>query len=237
MLNIAVSGSTLYSDIRDKRFQTCMNFLRLTNEAGIPAFLADASPDPAVTEQLRSLATVVELRSAPFHAQKATALHQAYLSGAAALICTEFEKDDLVRYFQAICEPILSGTADLVIPKRSEKSWASYPREMQATEGFALDQIEKVTGRRWDTMFGPFAIHRDFATRFTNCSAPMWSWLHEPRFEMMRSRPHRIAEVEVDFEYPPQQCAVEEGNPAFHLKRLEQLSYTFGPLVAVYGKK
>lgn len=42
--------------------------------------------------------------------------------------------------------------------------------------------------------------------------------------------------IPVDFLYPADQKAAEEGNSAFHLKRLEQLWYSLiKPLKVVYG--
>lgn len=238
MFDIAVSGITHYPSTDEQRFRSCIRFLTLCREASIPTYVVDTSPDAKVRDGILNLVSGgFWLTKAQYHEQKSAALSLAMNAGARAIVITEMEKDGLVVDVPSICQPILSGTADLVIPKRSVLSWATYPTEIRATEGFALDQIEAIAGHRWDTMFGAFAVSYLAAKSFLTCQEPMWSWLHRPRFEMIKRSPERVAEIELDFPYPPQQRATEEGNLAFHLKRLDQLRFTFGPLVSVYSNK
>lgn len=237
---IAVTGITGYPS-RDHRYLACMRFLGATLGLGtklgfdIPVYLADTSP-PDIRNWIAQLATLVACPDSSYTSKKIASLQAAVESGAQAIFTTEMEKDGLVPDLQRICQPILDGSADLVIPERTEVSWASYPREFEI-ERFALEQIRQFTGHSFDTMLGAFAIHRDLASHFLNCQEEMWTWLHVPRFQFIRDRPDRVAGVPVDFLYPAEQKAAEERNPAFHLKRLEQLQYSLiRPLQVVYGE-
>jgi hypothetical protein len=233
MDKIVVSGITMYPDVNDQRFRSCARFLERARDADIQVYLVDASSNPLVTDRLRNLATRVEyIYGIEYHAKKASALAMAIQSGAEAVVITELEKDGLVPDLRRICQPILDGTADLVIPKRTSRSWLSYPKEMRETEARII--TSRITAS-WDTLLGAFAISQNVTEHFIDCQELMWAWLHKPRFEIIRQLPDRTTEVEVDFIYPPEQKMAEEGNLVFHLKRLGQLKYTFDPLIAVYG--
>lgn len=233
MPKIVASGITHY-DFTDQRFQSCLRFLEGTQALGIPVYLADSSPHH-IRQQLmeRTLGGVVHVTGS-YTEKKIRALEAALATGAKAIIITEMEKDGLVPYLEAICDPIHRDKADLVIPQRTDASWTSYPKEFEI-ERFALEQIQWFTGQYLDTMLGAFAIHRDEAPRFLACQEPMWTWLHVPRFQMIQEKPDRVVGVPIDFLYSPAQREAEEGNPAFRLKRLEQLAYSLiRPLQVVY---
>ena len=237
MPKIVISGITSYSDVNDQRFQSCLRFLEGAEALGIPVYLADSSPHP-IQEQLRArtLGGLVD-GSGSYTEKKIRSLRVAAEVGAEAIVITEMEKEGLLPYLEAICTPIHRGRADLVIPERTEASWASYPKEFEI-ERFALAQIEQFTGRYLDTMLGAFVIRRSEAYRFLACQEEMWAWLHVPRFQMIREKPERVVGLPIDFLYPPEQREAEEGNPAFHLKRIGQLQYSLiRPLLAVYGNK
>lgn len=233
MTKIAVSGITGYPT-RDHRFEACLRFLHGAKMLGIPVYLADTSPEE-IRAELGSLAMLVPCPDTSYTGKKIVALQAAVESGATAIIITELEKDGLLPYLNGLCQPILEGLADLVIPKRTETSWDSYPREFQI-ERFALEQIRQFTGHYFDTMLGAFVIHCDLAPRFLNCREELWTWLHVPRLEFIRDSPDRVLSIPIDFLYPADQKAAEEGNMTFHLKRLEQLGFSLiRPLQVVYG--
>ncbi len=233
MTKIAVSGITGYPT-RDHRFEACLRFLHGARTLGIPVYLADTSPEEIQVE-LGSLAMLVPCPDTSYTSKKIGALQAAVESGATAIIITELEKDGLLPYLEQLYQPILDGQADLVIPERTEVSWDSYPREFQI-ERFALEQIRQFTGRYFDTMLGAFVIHYNLAPRFLNCREEMWTWLHIPRLEFIRDNPDRVLNIPIDFLYPADQKAAEEGDVTFHLKRLEQLGFSLiRPLQVVYG--
>lgn len=234
MSPIVISGITGYPT-RDHRFESCMRFLQGAQAVGVPVYLADTSP-PEIQTELAELATLVPCPDTSYTGKKIASLQAAVESGATAILITEMEKDGLLPYLAAIARPILDGHTDLVIPERTAVSWVSYPSEMRQTERFALDQIRQFTGWYFDTMLGAFAIHRDLAPRFLACREAMWTWLHVPRFQFIKEHPERVMGILVDFLYPADQKKAEEGDPTFHLKRLEQLRYSLIlPLQVVYG--
>ena len=234
MSQIVVSGITSYPT-RDHRFEACYRFLRGAKAIGVPVYLADTSPADIQAEFEALGAILVLCSDTSYTGKKIASLQAAVNGGAASILITEMEKDGLLPYLERLCQPILDGSADLVIPERTEVSWASYPKEF-AIERFAIDQIRQFTGRYFDTMMGAFVIHRYLAPHFLKCREEMWTWLHVPRLEIIRDRPERVMGIPVDFLYPADQKTAEEGNPAFHLKRLEQLWYSLiRPLQIVYG--
>lgn len=247
MSTVVISGITDYGELDEQRFQSCLCFLKNANAEQIPVFLGDGSKNESVRSALvQAVGTrgcIVSQPGASYRERKILSLKAALKwarenspsTKPAAILLTEMEKANLVSDIWPICQPILSDEADLVIPKRSTQSWASYPHEMTETEGFALDQIEAVTGYRWDTMFGPFAISVEVAHYFLNCDEEMWAWLHEPRFQILKTMPDRVTEVETNFQYPPEQRAAEEHNIRYRLKRLEQHPYTFRPLAKIFA--
>lgn len=237
---IAVFGSTLYHDPTDQRFLSCCRFLEAAKAIGLPVFLGDASPNPTVAAHLVSRATgVVHLPPiAPMEVQKAAAMELAWGSGAKYLAHTELEKDDLVNFFSAVPSTMEKADAVMTIPCRSAKSWESFPVEMREIEGFALDLVEKLTGFRWDLVFGPFAVHRDMYTSyFRECRSSKWEWLHRPRLEIINAYSHHangVISVSSDFCYPVSQKNAEEGNRAFLVKRITQLQYLTNPLTDIF---
>ena len=228
---IAVFSSTLYPDVSDQRFLSCMEFLREANALGIPCYIGDSSTNSEFHQALDRYATRIDTIGQSMAKQKSAALSAAFGAKCQALVHTELEKVDFVRDIQKVCTPILSGDKQLIIPKRSSESWETYPDAMRWSEGFALDAVERVLGHRWDIAFGPFAIHRDLADRFITCQSEKWAWLHAPRLRLLREMPDMAGEVEVDFHYPAVQCAAEEGDPSFLLKRIAQIDFMLRPLV------
>lgn len=180
MSQIVVSGITSYPT-RDHRFEACYRFLRGAKAIGVPVYLADTSPADIQAEFEALGAILVLCSDTSYTGKKIASLQAAVNGGAASILITEMEKDGLLPYLERLCQPILDGSADLVIPERTEVSWTSYPKEF-AIERFALDQIRQFTGRYFDTMMGAFVIHRDLAPRFLNCREEMWTWLHAPPF-------------------------------------------------------
>lgn len=234
MSQIAIAGITGYPT-HDHRFASCLRFLAGAQATNVPVFLADTSPPKLQAELVGLGATLVPCSDTSYTGKKIASLQAAFERGATAIFITEMEKDGLLPYLSNICGPILEGRADLVIPERTAASWASYPREFEI-ERFALDQIRQFTGQYLDTMLGAFAIHGDLAPLFLACREEMWTWLHVPRLQFIKEHPERVVGVHVDFLYPPEQKAAEEGNIVFHLKRLEQLKYSLiRPLQVVYG--
>ena len=239
--SIAISGITGYPT-RDHRYDACLRFLKgagkLEAQLGIKigVYLADTSP-PDIQAEFSGLATLVPCPDTSYTSKKIASLQAAVDSGATAIVITELEKDGLLVDLGRLCQPIFDDSADLVIPDRTPLSWASYPREMRETEGFALDQIAQFVGTRYDTMFGAFVMNRTLAPLFLSCQAKMWTWLHEPRLRFMKEHPDRVVGIPVNFLYPAAQKAAEEGNQAFHLKRLEQLDFSLiRPLKIIYGQ-
>lgn len=234
MSQIVVSGITDYPT-RDHRFEACCRFLRGAQAIGVPVYLADTSPADIQAEFEALGAILILCSDTSYTGKKIASLQATFDGGAASILITEMEKDGLLPYLERLCQPILDGSADLVIPERTEVSWTSYPKEF-AIERFALEQIRQFTGHYLDTMLGTFVIHRDLAPRFLECREEMWTWLHVPRFQFIKEHLDRVVGIPVDFLYPADQKATEEGNPAFHLKRLEQLSFSLiRPLQVVYG--
>ena len=86
-------------------------------------------------------------------------------------IWSEPEKVDVIRFFPQIIQPIIDGKADIVIPRRTPASLATYPRfqiESEVQANMDLDTLlveygilPNLGGKnfyRYDFMFGPWAF-------------------------------------------------------------------------------
>lgn len=143
-------------------------------------------------------------------------------------VWTEPEKVDLIRLIPKIVAPIVAGEAEIVIPYRTPEGLRTYPVFQQVSEALADLAYMEITGLSGGPMFGPVAFSREVAPLFAECE-PMIAGVEDtyiqhyaPMIAFARGR--RVEAVEVDFNYPPEQRAEEEGtlSPEMLEKRMRQ---------------
>lgn len=174
------------------------------------------------------------------------------IPGVEVIIRTEPEKDSLLQSIGLVSQPILSGDADIVIPKRNPADFErTYPGYMHASEIDANARLNKllrmVSLRRiqdpdLDIFFGPTVIanrpeilslfEKDYEVRDGKTyTAGVRKYLAPGNFSNAQSFPviealHQglsVASVEVPFEYPARQRENELAREdEFIAKRREQ---------------
>lgn len=145
-----------------------------------------------------------------------------------AFAWTEIEKEGLIQFMPMITEPLLADEADIVMLQRA--SLESYPAFQAETETIADRVFQGITGI-WNAspMFGPVAFNRRALPLFAECNPKIFDGYdtyiqHIPPI-YAKAQGLRVAVVTVDFTYPPEQKAEEEGalTEAMRMKRLSQL--------------
>ncbi len=127
----------------------------------------------------------------------------------------EPEKADIVRHIPALIAPIEFGVAYIVLPKRTEVSFASYPAAQAASERAANAVFAEVTGKEFDVMVGPVMFHEKLLRPFSYCDPKMLfgvadTYIQQIALMEAMSRDIGVASVPVDFFYPAAQRHEEE---------------------------
>jgi len=120
------------------RGDLCLEFLTIAIKAGYHVVLVDGKSSKTFRQELQSFSTIqlINRRTKKRSPNKRLGINIASkILGVKAIVLTEPEKTSLLRYMSEITEPILKGQADIVIPKREEKTFkSSYPRYMYESE-------------------------------------------------------------------------------------------------------
>jgi hypothetical protein len=130
-------------------------------------------------------------------------------------IWLEPEKVDLIRWISVITQPILDGNAEIVVPKRTEVGWSSYPVSQMHSEKEANRIFADETGSFLDVMFGPVAFSRKALPIFEECN-PKKSfgvtdgYIQQTAVMVALDRELNVFSQVVDFFYPPVQKYEEE---------------------------
>ena len=153
----------------------------------------------------------------------------------------EAEKDDMIRWIPTLVAPIIGGAADVVVAERSAASWQSYPEFQAKTEAEGNFGLLSATGLDVDIFVGPGAFHIERAGYyFVNAAPYLAAGLEQgedtyaQHFGAISAHAHNcsvVASELLDFIYPPEQKADEEGG-ALDEKRIWQR----GSLIATYQK-
>ncbi len=152
------------------------------------------------------------------------------------IVWTEPEKADLIRFVSQIVEPIDAVRSPIVIPKRSELAWSSWPAFQRKSEEEANAVYNEVFGTKgFDPMFGPVAFHVLVAETFIRAYPhpadymdvvpDMYIQHYAPVFWKVLHPDSAVLSVEIDMQYPREQREQEEGsaNDAMLEKRKMQL--------------
>jgi len=228
-MNVVLATTTYYQNPHDLRYLLAKETVRLAGEAGLPIMVVDGAPGLSFSTELRQQGAEVYPQTL---AGMGSARRLAFFYALNYLLCRrklpdgiviwlEPEKTDLIRFVPRIIKPIIDNKADVVIPSRSPKSWASYPVFQQTSEQDANRVYEQVTQRRgFDPMFGPVAFRATFLlTHFVHPFSPDTYIQH---FIPMLVPNNRVASVETDFIYPPEQKKSEDNDEKMTRKREEQ---------------
>jgi len=245
-MSVIVTTTTFYTDPMGKdrvRFDLARELTQRSVAEGYSIVIVDASPERTVAERLASDGALVfaQLEKGMGAGRRQVWRHANVLirPDTQGSLWTEPEKPDIVRFIPAMISRMKEKKAKVIIPTRSTASWETYPGFQRASEQIAnrvynnLFQPEQLL----DPMHGPVLFTLDALPAFIDFNPAAYGLpdtyvQHYVPPWYMRREGWKIAALEVDFVYPPQQKAEEETTQLGLMmeKRLDQL----GKLVDAY---
>lgn len=257
--NTVIVSSTYYGNDQESalRRELAEEAFDRASRLGYEIVVVDGSPDTGFRKTLEKMSHrmyVLEQKERGMGPSRRQAFAEAYKAAdeleMAAIAWTEPEKVDYIDEIEKTAEPILSGRADMVVPRRM--SMDSYPTAQQHAEKFGNDSFnillsEYTGGQHFDVWFGPRTWHRDQSGLFIDYNpnltarliadrkgagfrpfnsvfeiVDLWDAHHMPvAGALIQGR--RVVPVDVDYTHPEAQTAFEEGNPERHRKMIQQL--------------
>ncbi len=136
----------------------------------------------------------------------------------------EPEKTSFVSQIEKTIKPILKGSCEMVIPRRT--SMESYPEFQKYSEGFGNLHFKTLTGYDLDLYFGPRIFKRELIPYFLQYKSQFedrWDSFFAPVVAIIKAK-HKVESINVDFTYPKSQQDFEENNLSFYDKRLDNLN-------------
>lgn len=225
---VAILTTTFYRSMDELRFRLACKTTCAAREAGHPVLLVDGSPDRSIRDAFTDLGAVVLAETdhgiGPSRRQLFTVACQ---TSHPFFQWMEIEKTDYIRSIPLVAEPVALGLANVATPRR--KDLASYPQFQALTETTADLVYESYMGKGLRPMFGPVLFDREALPYFEECNPALKYGGHDTYIQHIapmecRANGRRVMSVEVDFTYPPDQRAEEEGalNAEMIEKRLRQ---------------
>ncbi len=241
MLKTVIVTTTFYHNVDALRFRLACDLVKAAVADGHVVVVVDGSPIPEIAETLRHLGANVfpQLHKGMGPGRREAFFHAVEIGmkeNITYFLWTEPEKVDLIRFVEEIVRPLDESDAHIVIPKRSETAWSSWPSFQRKSEDQANAVYNEAFGLEgFDPMFGPVAFNSVAMSHFVLCYchpkdfngevpdtyiqhyAPLLAKVEEPAIQ--------ITSVEIDMIYPTEQRAEEEGsaNEAMLEKRKMQL--------------
>ena len=229
-LRVVLATTTFYGGQNELRFWLASDFVKAAVDAGYEVAILDGSPDPSIAKHFFALGTHVFRQTAKGMGPGRRELFRIIrvikkinglgrMNERTVVLWTEPEKVDVVRLIPEIVAPIVRGEADIVVPYRNDELFrATYPPFQYQSEMWADSVWSQVTGLRGGPMFGPVAFDIRHAHIFANADPRRYGLTdlhdryvqHLAPLEAIR-RGLRVQTVEVDFRYPAEQKAEEEG--------------------------
>ena len=218
---IGVLTTTFYRSPGELRYQMAQRTITKAIAAGHPVIVVDGSPDDGISQSFRKVGAMVFKQQArgmgPSRRELFTHAGKPEIYDAGlpdVFVWLEPEREDLVRWLPMIAKPIQDGEADIVIPERTETSWASYPAFQIESEQTVNQVYAAVTGRRDDMTFGPLAFPFALSSLFGDCNPERYggydTYIQQIAAMEAMARGCRVWSVPVDFIYPPEQKQEEE---------------------------
>lgn len=167
---------THYESAKRIRWQCTQQMIQLAKQHRYEVVVVDTSPEPSIFSTLQELgAQSVQTENISMgHAQRlafSTAQELAtktYAGESNYFLWLEPEKFDLVRFVPRILRAIKDSRADVVIVRRSYKSWKTYPAFQVETERQLNTAYADCTGLiNYDSAFGPVAFNSQALPYFT----------------------------------------------------------------------
>ncbi len=204
--------------------------LRLAKDAkryGYPLIIVDGGSGITFQNNLKKEGVRVSEEKIPgMGAARRQAFREAFALGAKIVVYLEPEKYSFLPFVKKCVEPILTGKADMVIPKR--KSLKTLPLFQQHSEFLGNFFCEAITGKNYDIFFGVRIFNKKAAQYFLDYRGKYgdkWDSILTPIVDAMQGK-NKIVQIEIPYRYDPRQTRIEEHDIRFYKKRMEQLTST-----------
>ena len=209
--------SRVRSEIAKRTFRNTIN-------EGCPVIAVDGGSSDELLKEFENYGVVVlgeEQRGmGPARRQAIKVAAENY--NAQATMWAEPEKD-LSEFLEDIFDPLEIEEADFVGVARRDRS--SYPLFQKVTEGLGNEIWKDITGVELDMFFGVRAWRKGLERYFLEYGGMAQDAIHVPVVDIIHAG-YKVRSVSIDFKYPAEQRAVEEGllnALAMKIKRLSQL--------------
>lgn len=167
MIKTVLATTTCYQTVEELRFKLALKTIKLTRQKNYSVIIIDSSPNPDIADAFRNMDAMVfpetirgmaaSRRLACFYALNCLLFELKCQEG--VVLWLEPEKRGLIRLIPLIVRPIAERQAKIVIAKRTQSSWRTYPEFQQISEQGANKAYAEATGREdYDPFFGPVAF-------------------------------------------------------------------------------
>ncbi len=236
---IVVAIVTFYPNLETLRFKLACQTIGNAIANGHKVVVVDGSPQKGIIEEtFEGLGALVfrekfvkDIHSGLGTAKRQSLFHAMEIANQcnlAGVLADEAEKD--FSPFIPTLLAKLDSSRDVVVPARTRAGWESYPEQQIQTEGEANATFCQVTGLAIDIMFGPvligvnamrhFILQNPSKLGFPNTYAQHLGVLQKILLDA--DGRDEVHGCEVDFLYPPEQRAEEEGDKTVEQKRINQ---------------
>lgn len=238
---VVIATTTLYEDPLGKdrlRFQLAFELVALARNEGHNVVVVDDSPNAVVREALGQLgAHVFPAKGKGLGAQMREAWQKVTLDGSltegtSAVISTEAEKPDLVRFIPEIVGSMKQEESKVVMVGRTKKSWSTYPKFQQEIEkvgSLTYNLLFPYRSQMVDAFFGSICIDLRMLHHFAYFDIEKYqvpdTYLHIFIPLFLRSAGWKTSCWNIDFVYPAIQRQDEEKARLSEVmeKKIEQL--------------
>lgn len=237
MHNVILITTTYYPKPGSLRERLAKETVAAAHAAGYRVVIVDDSKRPDLIEEFTTLgAEACEQKFSGMGTARRQAFFAAWSMAVGhtmknpIFLWLEPEKVDVVRLVPELIARIVSDESDIVVMRRSDASFATYPTFQVTSEQQANAVYAEATGLKgFDPMSGPVAWNSLAMPFFIAADGKRWGVRdgYVQHFAPLEAKVSgcAITSVGVDFRYPPEQRAEEEGaaNEAMLEKRRQQL--------------
>ena len=222
-----IVSSTLYNARTRSgagRLEYALQSIVTARNLGYEMVIVDGGSSPEfVDEARRSGIRILPQMGSGMGSARRQAIAEALTLKRRCIAYLELEKTPLISSLHLAVRPILEGRADFVIPGRM--SLASLPRSQQHSEALGNEFWRALTGCGFDMFFGPRVWKSELSSFFLDYGGEYgdrWECLFVPVLRAFLAG-CEIAGARVDYTHPQAQTLLEEDDPVFLAKRIEQL--------------
>ena len=236
--DVIVCTSTMYGtdDASNMRVKLALQFLEKAKELGLKVVIVEGgSTNQKFLQEATPIRfpnlTLIKSQTVAMGPKRRESLKTAMEMFPHALyfLYTEPEKSDLISApnIKSMVEALENG-ANIVVPERRGglKNYSRLQTWMEYRANKRVNKLTKPGTEKIDMWFGPKIFDRTAAREFLDYNKEgdkldFWDAIHVPVITASK-KGGRIVSVPIDFIYPEEQRAMEEGNEEFDKKRLDQ---------------